>query len=287
MKVLITGANSGFGKMTVHQLLEKGHQVAAAMRAVNGKNKEVAEELESAGATVVEIDVANDESVKSGVALAIQKLDGIDVLVNNAGVGVMGMQEQFTIEDFQKLFEVNVFGVQRMNREVIPHLRKQHSGLIIYTSSLLARLPLPFFGPYNASKWALEGLVENYRIELSGFGIENAIVEPGAFGTNFSANLMQASDRSTNQDYQQLLSVMQQMGEGFGKALAENEHQNPEKVVEAIVTLIEAKKGERPFRTIVDYMGMGALTEDYNAHLEKITHQFLGGFHMNGMLKVQ
>ena len=105
-KVLITGASGGFGKLTVLKLLQKGHQVAASMRDIDGKNKDVAIELKREGATVLEIDVTNEESVTNGVQNAITAFNGLDVLINNAGVGVLGMQEFFTTNDFQKVFEI-------------------------------------------------------------------------------------------------------------------------------------------------------------------------------------
>lgn len=283
-KILITGSSSGFGKKTVLELLNKGHRVAAAMRGVNGKNQEAAAELKAAGASVVEIDVTDDASVNAGVEEAISSLGGLDVVVNNAGLGVMGMQEHFTVEDFQKVFEVNVFGVQRVNRAVLPHLRSQGSGLIVYISSCLGRMALPFYGPYNATKWALEALAENYRVELAGFGVENAIVEPGGFETEFFGNLIQPSDQSQVEAYGEFMNVPQQMGQGFGEALANNPEQKPEKVVNAIVGLVEAESGKRPFRTVVDYMGMGEPITAGNQQLEDTMKAIYGNFQMEGML---
>ncbi len=285
-RVLITGANGGFGRLTVNQLLEKGYKVAAAMRGVDGKNKEAADELRAAGADIVEIDVTDETSVQSGVNSAVESLGGLDIVVNNAGVGVIGMQEHFTAEDFQKLFDVNVFGVQRVNRAVLPILRKQGSGLIIYVSSLLGRISLPFYGPYNASKWALEALAENYRVELSGFGVDSVIVEPGGFETSFFGNLMQPSDTSRTGEYGDFMNVPQQMAEGFGQALAANTEQKPEKVSDAIVKVIETNAGNRPFRTVVDHMGMGDHINPYNDQLEQITQGIYGAFQMDGMLKL-
>lgn len=285
MKVLITGANGGFGKLTVLSLLKNGHHVAASMRGINGKNKESAEELTNAEATVVEIDVTNNESVLNGVADAIQQLGGLDVVINNAGVGVSGMQEHFTPEDFQKLFDINVFGVQRVNRAVLPHLREQKSGLIIYVSSLLGRISLPFYGPYNSSKWALEAMAENYRVELSGFGIENAIVEPGGYPTTFMTSLLTPSDDSRNESYGEFMNVPAQMGEAFGKALQANPEQNPQKVADAILSVIDTPKGERPFRTVVDSMGMGEPLKGYNEQLEQILNGIYTNFGMVDMLK--
>lgn len=286
-KVLITGANGGFGRLAVNSLLAKGHRVAAAMRGVNGKNAEAAKEIEASGATVIEIDVTSDSSVEKGVAETIEKLGGLDVVVNNAGVGVSGMQEHFTIEDWQKLFDVNVYGVQRINRAALPHLRKQGSGTIIYVSSLLGRMTLPFYGPYNASKWALEALAENYRVELSGFGIENYIVEPGGFETSFFGNLIQPSDQTRTADYGDFMNAPQQMGEAFSEALANNDKQDPQLVADAILTYVEASKGSAPFRTVVDHMGMGEPLKGYNEQLEGVTRGVYAAFQIDGMLDVK
>jgi NAD(P)-dependent dehydrogenase (short-subunit alcohol dehydrogenase family) len=100
-KILITGASGGFGKLTVNSLLEKGHKVAATMRDINGKNKTVADELSKAGAAIIELDVTNEQSVTDGVQKAIADLGSLDVLINNAGIGTLGMQEFFTTADYQ------------------------------------------------------------------------------------------------------------------------------------------------------------------------------------------
>jgi len=251
-KILITGASGGFGKLTVLTLLEKGHHVAASMRDINGKNENVAEELRNAGAKVIEIDVTNDSSVTNGVKTTISELDGLDVLINNAGVGVLGMQEFFTTGDFQKVFDINVFGVQRMNREVIPYFRKKQDGLIVYTSSLLGRIALPFYGTYQASKWALEALAENYRVELSGFGIEKAAVL-----------------------------------HNFENVLKNNPQQDPQKVADAFASLIEKPKGDKPFRTTVDFIGMADYIQKYNDHLERIMTGLYTNFGTLEMLSVK
>lgn len=285
--VLITGANGGFGRLAVNSLLASGHKVAATMRGVNGKNAEAAKELTAKGAVVIELDVTDEASVENGVNEAIAKLGSLDVIVNNAGVGVMGMQEHFTTEDWQKVFEVNVFGVQRVNRAVLPHLRKQGAGTIIYISSLLGRMTLPFYGPYNATKWALEAMAENYRSELSGFGIENYLVEPGGFETTFFGSLIQPSDQTRNAEYGDFMNAPQQMGESFGEALANNDKQDPQLVADAILAYVEAEKGSMPFRTVVDHMGMGEPLKGYNDQLETVTRDVYEAFQMGGMLDAQ
>lgn len=286
-KILLTGASGGFGKLTTLALLKNGHQVAASMRNIDGKNKKVADELRKAGASVIEIDVTDDSSVTKGVSKAISDLNGLDVLINNAGIGVLGMQEFYTTTDFQKLFEINVFGVQRMNRAVIPHFRKQQNGLIIYISSLLGRIAMPFYGPYQSSKWALEALAENYRVELSGFGIENCIVEPGGYPTTFVDNLLRPSDKSQEDSYGDFAKFPEQMLQNFENVLKNNPQQDPQKVADTILELIQKAKGEKPFRTAADFIGMGDLIQKYNEHLEQIMIGLYTNFGTQGLLQVK
>lgn len=286
-KILITGASGGFGVLTVEKLLANGHKVAAGMRDITGRNEKTAEKLSALGAVIVELDVTNDDSVTNGVATAIQKLGGLDVLMNNAGIGSAGMIEFFTAADFQRLYEVNVFGVQRMNRAVVPHFRNQKSGLIVYTSSLLGRIALPFYGLYQTSKWALEALAENYRVELSTFGIENCIVEPGGFPTTFAENLIPPSDLSQAENYGDFIHAPQKMGENFHQVLMNNPQQDPQRVADAFATLIDMPVGEKPFRTTVDFIGMGDHVQQYNEHLGQVTTGLYSNFGIAGMLSVK
>ena len=194
--VLLTGAGGGFGKLTALALRAKGHKVVGTLRDVTGRNASVAAELRAEGVDVLEMDVTDDASVAGGVAEAVRLAGKLDVVVNNAGVGVIGVQEAFTASDLQRLFDINVFGAHRVTRAAAPHLRANGRGLVVFISSLLGRIAVPFYGPYNASKWALEALAENYSLELSGFGIDVSIVEPGGFPTTFIPNLMKPSDEA-------------------------------------------------------------------------------------------
>jgi len=286
-KILITGASGGFGKLTALSLIENGHQVAAAMRDINGRNKIVADELNKKGAKVIELDLTSDSSVTDGVKKAILDLGGLDVMINNAGIGTLGMQEFFTTADYQKLFEVNVFGVQRMNRAVAPYFRENGKGLIVYVSSLLGRIAMPFYGPYQSSKWALEAMAENYRVELSSFGIENCIVEPGGYPTTFMVNLLKPSDESQISAYGDFMNVPEQMFGAFENVLKNNPQQDPQRVADAIVELIEMPYGEKPFRTTVDFIGMGDLIRGINEHQEQITTGLYTNFGLNGLLSVK
>lgn len=148
--IIITGAGGGFGKLTALALLQAGHKVVGTMRDIEGRNRTVADELRKAGAELVEMDVTSDASVEAGIAAAIEKLGGqLDVVINNAGYGVLGLQESFTPSDWKKLFDINLFGMVRVNRAVLPTLRGQCRGLLIHVSSLLGRITLPFYGPYT------------------------------------------------------------------------------------------------------------------------------------------
>ncbi len=286
-KILITGASGGFGALTVKTLLEAGHNVVATMRNPETRNKAAAEELSSKGAKIVNLDVTDDDSVNSGVSKTIELLGGLDVVINNAGIGVLGLQEQFTIDDFKRLFDVNVFGVQRVNRAALPHLRNQGSGLLIHVSSILGRIAFPFYGPYNASKWALEALAENYRVELSGFGVDSCLVEPGGYPTEFMNSLMFPTDHSQDESYGDMIHAPKQTFEGFEQALAANPAQDPQNVADAIGNLVSTPAGQRPMRTVVDNMGMGTHVEPYNNQLDQIHEGLYTAFGMGDMLKIK
>lgn len=284
--VLITGASSGFGALTVQALLAAGHRVVATMRDPGGRNRAAAEAQAAAGAHIVELDVTDNASVEAGVAAARAAVGDIDVLINNAGVGVIGLVEAFTPEDFQRLFDVNVFGVQRMNRAVAPAMRARGAGLIIHVSSLLGRITIPFYGPYNATKWAVEALAENYRTELSGFGVNICLVEPGGFPTTFIDNLMRPADKARTASYGPMADAPEASLVGFHAMLETQPAQNPVEVANAIVGLIATPVAERPFRTTVDFIGMGTGVTAYNQAHAELTAGIYGNMGMGHLLQV-
>ncbi|MEZ4941538.1 MAG: SDR family NAD(P)-dependent oxidoreductase [Saprospiraceae bacterium] len=135
-KILVTGASGAFGSLTCKSLVQNGYQVIGTMRSAKGKNEAIAQELQKAGVKLIEMDVTNETSVNKGVAKAIELLGGLDVVFNNAGLGANGIQEMFTAEDMQRVFDVNVFGVQRLMRAILPHFRSQGKGTILHTSNI-------------------------------------------------------------------------------------------------------------------------------------------------------
>lgn len=285
-KILVTGSNGEFGKLTVKKLLGDGHTVVASMREPEGRNQFSAHELNTAGAHIVEIDVTNDKSVMQGIKIAIEMVGGFDVVVNNAGIGAYGIQETFTDKDWQKMFDVNVFGVQRINRAILPYMREKKSGLLIHVSSLIGRMILPFWGVYSASKWALEALAETYRVELSKYGIDSCIIEPGAYPTTFFEGLMKPSDDSRNNNYADFEQVATDFFSDFGNALDSNTEQNSQNVADAISLLINTPAGQRKFRTVIDKMGMGEFIEELNNHHEQLTSEIFNSFGIEKMLKL-
>lgn len=284
--IILTGAGGGFGKLTMLALLQAGHKVVGTLRDIEGRNRAVAEELRAAGAELVEMDVTSEASVEAGVKAAIERLGGkLDVVINNAGYGVMGLQESFSAADWQKIFDINLFGMVRVNRAALPTLRAQRSGLLVHVSSLLGRITLPFYGPYNATKWAVEAMAENYRIELAGFNIESVLVEPGGYLTGFVHNLIKPSDNSRDADYGAMAQAPQAALDAFETALQANPAQDPRKVAEAIVALIAKPSGKRPIRTAVDFTGMAEHIGSYNQQLEGIMQGVYQAFGMSDMLK--
>ncbi|MBO9403324.1 SDR family oxidoreductase [Shimia sp. R9_3] len=286
MNILITGASSGFGKLIVAELLKAGHQVAGTVRDPKGRNAEAADLLRDLGAEIVDIDVTNDASVEAGVAAASDRLGGIDVLINNAGVGVYGLQENFSAADFQRVFDINVFGPQRLTRAVLPQMRERGEGLILNITSVLGRITLPFYGPYNATKWALEAVSENYRAELSQFGVDVAIIEPGGFPTEFHGNLILPTSTDRNEGYGEMADAPVAARQQMNEFLAANPQQNPSLVAEAVVSVVDAAPGTRPFRTEVDTVGMGDLVKPMNDLAATSTQALFTNFGMADMLKL-
>ena len=192
--VLITGASSGIGRASALYLAERGYRVAATSRSLDrldGLRREV-----KGPDTIhcVELDVDSDRSASQATASVIEAYGRIDVLVNNAGYGLWGPVQSFSMEELQSQFETNFFGAFRMIKAVLPSMTDAGGGTIINVSSVEGRLATPFSGGYAASKFALEGLSEAMRYELWPQGIRVAVVEPGLFATDFHDSQVESAD---------------------------------------------------------------------------------------------
>ena len=249
--ILITGASTGFGRDTAETLVRAGHRVFASMRDIAGRNRPHAETLRAKKIDVLELDVTDDASIERAVASVLKEAGRIDVLVNNAGVGAMGISEAYTVDQVRALFDVNVFGVQRTLRAVLPTLRSQGQGLVVNIGSVLGRVTLPFSGLYGATKFALESLSESYRYELSQFGVDVVLVQPSAYPTEIFAKALQPADAARNSSYEEVAAIFAKMSESFAQIVSGENAQNPHDVAEAIVRLVEQPRGSRPARVVV------------------------------------
>ncbi|MCG7535984.1 SDR family oxidoreductase [Pseudoalteromonas sp. OOF1S-7] len=285
--VLVTGSNSGFGYLIANTLADNGFVVVGTMRDPQGRNASVANELKGKGVHVIEIDVTDDKSVAQGVKTALERVGHIDVLINNAGVGTLGWQESFDMEDFKRVFDINVFGVQRMARALLPHMKQRGQGTLLQVSSILGQFVLPFMGSYNATKHAVEGLAENYRVELSQFGIQSLLVQPGGFGTDFGANLLRASDQAVTESYGEQADAPEQMWAGTEQGHDAEDAPSPQMVADAVLKLLHTEVSARPFRTTVDGSGLNPVIEAVNEAREKAMQHIYAAYGMDAMFRVK
>lgn len=258
--VLITGCSTGFGRMTAERLARRGDTVYATMRGIDGRNRRAADELRTLAADedlalhVLELDVTSDESADAACAKMIAEGGAPDVVVNNAAQMYVGLAEAFTADEFARQLDVNLVGVHRVNRAVLPAMRERGSGLVINVSSIAGRIGAPFFAVYHSSKWGLEGYSIGLRVELASSGIDVVIVEPGPFGTD----LFPRSPRPEDADgraatYPDAAPRAFDTVQGVFDAIFADPDAptDPELVVDAIIDLIDQEPGSRPMRVVV------------------------------------
>lgn len=233
--ILITGASSGFGKFTAQMLSEQEH-------IVYGTSRKPSENMNNVKMLVV--DVTSPLSIRQAVEQIISEQGRIDVLINNAGIGIGGALELATEDEVSKQMNTNFFGVVNMCREVLPLMRKARKGKIINISSIGGVMGIPYQGFYSASKFAVEGYSEALALEVHPFHIKVCLVEPGDFNTGFTDNRNISEQTRLNADYR----------ESFLKSLEiiEKEERNgchPRKLAAAICKIVARKNP--PFRTKV------------------------------------
>jgi NAD(P)-dependent dehydrogenase (short-subunit alcohol dehydrogenase family) len=270
LTILVTGASSGFGALTVRALADAGHTVYAGMRHTAGRNAPAVAGLDryAAGHGVslyaVDLDVTSQDGADTAVARVLAEQGRLDVVVHNAGHMVTGPAEAFTPEQLADLYDVNVLGAQRVNRAALPALRERGAGLLVWIGSSSTRGGCPpFLGPYFAAKAAMDALAVSYAGELVRFGIDTAIVVPGAFtsGTNHFAHAGAPEDKQVFAAYEEgpdapYAGFGEQIQQAFAAIVP------PEAdvglVAEAIVDVVNAPFGKRPFRVHIDPSQDGA-----------------------------
>ncbi|MEU2206635.1 SDR family NAD(P)-dependent oxidoreductase [Streptomyces hygroscopicus] len=258
--VLLTGASSGFGALTVRALARAGHTVYAGIRQTATRNAPAVAALRRYAAEHdidlhdVELDVTSQESADAAVARVLADHGRLDVIVHNAGHMATGPAEAFTPDQLARLYDINVLGAQRVNRAALPHLRGRGQGLLVWIGSSSTRGGCPpFVGPYFAAKAAMDALAVAYAAEVQRFGIDTAIVVPGAFtsGTNHFSNAGAPADTERAAAYD----------ERYGALLADLDNRlaalvppdaDAAQVADAVVRLVAAPAGTRPLRTHID-----------------------------------
>ena len=284
--ILITGTSTGFGKLIAETSAAKGHKVIATMRGINGKNKDQADQLlkyaedQPGSIEIVDLDVSSDSSVEAAIKEISSKHAQINVLVNNAGIGGGGLTEGFTVDQFEQIMNVNVTGVHRVIKGILPMMRKNGAGLIINISSVMGRVIIPFAAAYTTSKYALEGYSESLRYELKGVGIDVSIIEPGGFGTNFFGNMIPPADTAAIDSYGAYKEVPDKMWGGMAEMFSSDKAPNPQEIADAVDRLMEMEPGSRPTRVVVDPMGGGEGPNAINKTTDEIQKGLLASFGM-------
>src|ERR1700757_3595656 len=265
--IVITGASSGFGELTAHELAKAGHIVYASMRETTGRNAPQVETAKKFAAEnkvdlrTIELDVASQESVDSAIQRIVSENGRFDVVIHNAGHMVFGPAEAFTPEQLAELYDINVLSTQRLNRAALPVLRQQGKGLVLWVGSTSTRGGTPpYLAPYFAAKAGMDALAVSYAGELARWNIETTIIVPGAFtsGTNHFAHAGSPEDKARSKEYESgpTANLAEAIMKGFELTAAP--HADALDVAKAIVKVVDMPFGTRPFRVHIDPANDGA-----------------------------
>jgi NAD(P)-dependent dehydrogenase (short-subunit alcohol dehydrogenase family) len=256
--ILITGSSTGFGRLIAETLARHGHTVFATMRdpavrnAANASGLRTLAGKENLALTVLEMDVTDELSVDRAVQSCLAQAGRLDVAINNAGYALTGLAEATTANQAQQIMDTNFLGSVRVNRAVLPFMRKQRSGLLLHVSSGAGRVVLPGFGFYCASKFAMEALAESYHYELAGQGIESSVIEPGAYQTAVFGNMVTAADHARTETYGPAAQVADKVNAILTASMA-----NAQEVADAVLNVIETPPGQRQLRYRVSPTDLG------------------------------
>lgn len=290
--IVITGASSGFGALTARALATAGHRVYAGMRETSGRNAPQVANLtayakeHSCDLRWIEMDVASEESVEAAIKKIVAENGRLDVVVHNAGHMVFGPAEAFTPKQLAELYDINVLSTQRVNRAVLPTLRKQGEGLVVWVSSTSTRGGTPpYLAPYFAAKAGMDSLAVSYAGELARFGIETSIIVPGAFtsGTNHFVHAGKPEDVKTLAAYETgpNATLSKEIMDGFARTAPPDADVSA--VAEAVVRVVDLPFGKRPFQVHIDPANDGA--EIVNGVANRVRPEVLRNIGLADLLK--
>jgi NAD(P)-dependent dehydrogenase (short-subunit alcohol dehydrogenase family) len=240
---IVTGSSSGIGYATSLLLARNGFHTYATMRNI-GRSADVQDIAykERLPLEVIQLDINDDASIRDSIEKVESENERIDVLVNNAGYGLVGAFEDLSVEEIKSQFETNFFGVIRLTQQVLPIMRKQKSGTIVNISSGAGRIGFPGMSAYVSSKFALEGLSESMSYELEPFGIKVVIIEPGVIRTNFKKNSVMSKKSLDNSSISPYSSIIQKIDSSISSMV---EHATPpEEVAKAILHAVISNNPE-------------------------------------------
>lgn len=270
--IFITGTSTGFGKLMVQTLSKAGHTIIAGMRGTTTKNKVVAQELNALpNVEVTEIEITDDESVNTAIHNAINKYGKIDVLVNNAAMTGYGLLEGYSVAQFQKMMDVNLYSVLRTYQAVLPSMRAEKNGLVINITSGASGFTVPFMIPYLTSKFGVEAITEGLQDELKDYGINNVSIQPGVYPTEMNSG----AKTGINADKEDVIAA-------YGNAATEKFNaigtalfgkmadfkMDPQVIADGVLKLVEMEKGKLPLRYPIDAIAQGTDHEFINARAD-------------------
>lgn len=257
----ITGCSKGFGRALAVELLKSTDAKVVA----TARNPETLKDLQTQYGSrilVLKLDVTSPEGIKAAVEAAHKTFSRIDVLVNNAGYGLLGALEECSMKDIRAIFETNVFGLMEVTKEVLPIMRAQRSGYILNISSIAGLVSMPGTGVYNSTKFAVEGLSEALSAELACFGIKVVLIEPGPFRTDFGGSLAIALEDPAYQESGSFLSRQ------YISQVHKNQAGDPIKAAQIMIKLVDSENP--PLRML---LGNGAI-ERLHAKLKTQEEEF-------------
>ncbi|MCV7379180.1 oxidoreductase [Mycobacterium alsense] len=264
--VVVTDALGGVGRLSAEGLALAGHTVYASMRDIHGRNASQAESVNyfandnGVDLRMVEMDIQSQSSVDAAIERVFNANGRLDVVMHTAGRMAFGPAEAFTPQQLTELYDINVVGTQRVNRSVLPHMRRQRQGLVVWISSSSSAGGTPYLAPCLAAKAAMDALAVAYARELARWGIETSIIVPGAFttGTNHFARAGSPADQAVVDEYEAgpYAGFGPQVERAFGDIVPPDADASA--VADAVVDVVDSPFGRRPFRVHIDPAGDGA-----------------------------